>query len=215
MGADVRPRLDELARNVAAPTTWRIVETGGPPEAALLTELAPDREPTVVRRLTRSGRPRRAAPRQCQRGFRPPRPRARDGRWTPCRRRADGAGVGGGARWHRAERIDSSRGGGGCRVAGHDRASAPSRRDPSTRPAGSLGERLYLAPAARVPYSSEERWTTTSSTASIPQPISPTTWPPTSRSDPLPSPRAAYGPDRLVHRSTAFDIAHRCVRSPS
>ena len=42
MGADVRPRLDELARNVAAPTTWRIVETGGPPEAALLTELARD-----------------------------------------------------------------------------------------------------------------------------------------------------------------------------
>ena len=42
MRADLQPRLAELARNTTAPTTWRIVETGGPPEAALLTELARD-----------------------------------------------------------------------------------------------------------------------------------------------------------------------------
>jgi nucleotide-binding universal stress UspA family protein len=41
-GAGVQSRLEELARNATAPTTWRIVETGGPPEAALLTELARD-----------------------------------------------------------------------------------------------------------------------------------------------------------------------------
>ena len=40
MAAALQPRLVELARNATAPTTWRIVETGGPPEAALLTELA-------------------------------------------------------------------------------------------------------------------------------------------------------------------------------
>ena len=42
MGVDVQWRLEELARNATVPTTWRIVETGGPPEAALLTELARD-----------------------------------------------------------------------------------------------------------------------------------------------------------------------------
>src|SRR5512132_4373100 len=41
-GADVQSRLEELARNATVPTTWRIVETGGPPEAALLTELGRD-----------------------------------------------------------------------------------------------------------------------------------------------------------------------------
>ena len=42
MSAALRPRLIELVRNATVPTTWRIVETGGPPEAALLTELARD-----------------------------------------------------------------------------------------------------------------------------------------------------------------------------
>ncbi|HWM18775.1 MAG TPA: universal stress protein [Ilumatobacteraceae bacterium] len=42
MAATLKPRLIELARNATAPTTWRIVETGGTPEAALLTELARD-----------------------------------------------------------------------------------------------------------------------------------------------------------------------------
>ena len=40
--AALKPRLIELACNAAVPTAWRIVETGGPPEAALLTELARD-----------------------------------------------------------------------------------------------------------------------------------------------------------------------------
>ena len=44
MGPDVQSRLEELARNGIVPTTWRIVETGGPPEAALLAELARDED---------------------------------------------------------------------------------------------------------------------------------------------------------------------------
>ncbi len=39
---DLQPRLEKLAYDAAVPTTWRIVETGGPPEAALLAELARD-----------------------------------------------------------------------------------------------------------------------------------------------------------------------------
>jgi nucleotide-binding universal stress UspA family protein len=42
MSASLQPRLIEMANNATAPTTWRIVATGGPPEAALLTELARD-----------------------------------------------------------------------------------------------------------------------------------------------------------------------------
>lgn len=39
---DLQPRLEKLVHNATSTTTWRIVETGGPPEAALLAELARD-----------------------------------------------------------------------------------------------------------------------------------------------------------------------------
>ena len=189
--AALQPRLIELARNATAPTTWRIVETGGPPEAALLAELARDEN-----RLWCVGSHARGALGELLVGS-----LSEDFvRHAHVPVMLVGPDVG------------AAPTGRVLAVALDGTEQSESILPAAAELAVSLGMTLRLLqvagientfhrtcrkpPISRTPppgcrTSSAKRWTTTSSTESIPLPTSPSTWPPTPRWEPLPSPREA------------------------
>ena len=189
--AALKPRLIELACNAAVPTAWRIVETGGPPEAALLTELARDEN-----QLWCVGSHARGAIGELLLGSLsedfvrhahvPVMLVGPEVRLAPTGRVL-------------AVALDGTQQSESILPAAADLALSLGMTLRLLQVAGTrdhvpsdLSETAYLAaPPPRCRTSSAKRWTTTCSTGRIPPPTSPPTWPPTPKWERLPSPREA------------------------
>ena len=193
---DLQPRLEKLVHNATSTTTWRIVETGGPPEAALLAELARDEN-----RLWCVGSHARGALGELLRGS-----LSEDfvrHAHVPVMLVGPHVSVAPTGRVV-AVALDGTEQSESILPAAAELAVSLGMTVRLLQVAGvrehvppDLSESAYISPRRRPGplLRRAKRWTMTSSTGSTPLSRSPATWTPTPRSGPLPSPReASMGP---------------------